>query len=149
MRAVVQRVSEARVTVHGELTGEIRLGLLAYLGVGSDDSASDVTAMAQKLAGLRIFEDEHGKMSRSVRDVGGGVLLVSQFTLYGDMRRGLRPSFDGAAPPERAVELYEKVRDTLLASGLPVATGRFRAEMTVTASVMGPVTILIDTKKTF
>lgn len=149
MRAVAQRVSRANVTVEGELVGEIELGLLVYLGAGRDDTTADVAAMAQKLAGLRIFEDEHGKMSRSVRDVGGAILLVSQFTLYGDMRRGLRPSFDEAAPPEAALLLYEAVRDALVATGLPVATGRFRAEMTVTASVLGPVTILIDSRKTF
>lgn len=149
MRAVAQRVSQACVTVDGQLVGEIGLGLLVYLGAGREDTASDVASTAQKLAGLRIFEDEHGKMSRSVRDVGGSILLVSQFTLYGDMRRGLRPSFDQAAAPEPALSLYEAVRDALLGAGLAVATGRFRADMTVTASVIGPVTILLDSKKTF
>jgi D-tyrosyl-tRNA(Tyr) deacylase len=149
MRAVAQRVSQASVTVDGERVGEIGLGLLVYLGAGRADTAGDVASMAQKLAGLRIFEDEQGKMSRSVRDVGGSILLVSQFTLYGDMRRGLRPSFDQAAPPEPALRLYEAVRDALLETGLGVATGRFRADMTVTASVIGPVTILLDSQKTF
>jgi len=149
MRAVAQRVSRADVAVDGETVGAIDLGLLVYLGAGREDTASDVASMAQKLAGLRIFEDEHGKMSRSVRDVGGSILLVSQFTLYGDMRRGLRPSFEGAALPEPALVLYEGVRDALIRGGLSVATGRFRADMMVTASVAGPVTILLDTQKTF
>lgn len=131
------------------MVGAIELGLLVYLGVGKGDGDADVAAMVQKLAGLRIFEDEQGKMSRSVRDVGGAILLVSQFTLYGDMRRGLRPSFDEAAPPDEANRLYQAVRAALEAAGITVATGRFRAEMVVTASVLGPVTILIDSKKTF
>jgi D-aminoacyl-tRNA deacylase len=149
MRAVAQRVSQARVEVAEEVVGAIDLGLLVYLGVGKGDGDADVAAMVQKLAGLRIFEDEQGKMSRSVRDVGGAILLVSQFTLYGDMRRGLRPSFDDAAPPDEANRLYQAVRAGLEAAGISVATGRFRAEMVVTASVLGPVTILIDSKKTF
>ncbi len=149
MRAVAQRVSQARVEVAQEVVGAIDLGLLVYLGVGKGDGDADVAAMVQKLAGLRIFEDEQGKMSRSVRDVGGAILLVSQFTLYGDMRRGLRPSFDEAAPPDEANRLYQAVRAALEAAGITVATGRFRAEMVVTASVLGPVTILIDSKKTF
>lgn len=149
MRAVAQRVSQARVEVAEEVVGAIDLGLLVYLGVGKGDGDADVAAMVQKLAGLRIFEDEQGKMSRSVRDVGGAILLVSQFTLYGDMRRGLRPSFDEAAPPDEANRLYQAVRAALEAAGITVATGRFRAEMVVTASVLGPVTILIDSKKTF
>lgn len=149
MRAVAQRVSQARVEVAEEVVGAIELGLLVYLGVGKGDGDADVAAMVQKLAGLRIFEDEQGKMSRSVRDVGGAILLVSQFTLYGDMRRGLRPSFDEAAPPDEANRLYQAVRAALEAAGITVATGRFRAEMVVTASVLGPVTILIDSKKTF
>jgi D-tyrosyl-tRNA(Tyr) deacylase len=149
MRAVAQRVSQARVEVAEEVVGAIDLGLLVYLGVGKGDGDADVAAMVQKLAGLRIFEDEQGKMSRSVRDVGGAILLVSQFTLYGDMRRGLRPSFDEAAPPDEANRLYQAVRAALEAAEITVATGRFRAEMVVTASVLGPVTILIDSKKTF
>ena len=149
MRAVAQRVSQARVEVAEEVVGAIDLGLLVYLGVGKGDGDADVAAMVQKLAGLRIFEDEQGKMSRSVRDVGGAILLVSQFTLYGDMRRGLRPSFDEAAPPDEANRLYQAVRAALEAAEITVATGRFRAEMVVTASVLGPVTILIDSTKTF
>jgi D-aminoacyl-tRNA deacylase len=149
MRAVAQRVGEASVTVTDELVGRIDRGLLVYLGVARDDGPADAAWMAQKLAGLRIFEDEHGKMSRSVRDVGGQVLLVSQFTLFGDARSGLRPSFDGAAPPDAAIPLLEAVRTQLVAAGLVVATGRFRAEMIVRAEVLGPVTILLDSKKTF
>jgi D-tyrosyl-tRNA(Tyr) deacylase len=149
MRAVAQRVGAASVTVSEELVGRIEGGLLVYLGVGRDDGPSDATWMAQKLAGLRIFEDERGKMARSVRDVGGQVLLVSQFTLFGDARSGLRPSFDAAAPPERAVPLLDAVRAALSASGLAVETGRFRAEMVVRADVLGPVTILLDSKKSF
>jgi D-tyrosyl-tRNA(Tyr) deacylase len=149
MRAVAQRVGEASVTVTDELVGRIDQGLLVYLGVGRDDGPDDAVWMAQKLAGLRIFEDEHGKMARSVRDVGGQLLLVSQFTLFGDTRRGLRPSFDAAAPPDQAVPLLDAVRTALLATGLVVETGRFRAEMVVRAEVRGPVTILLDSKKSF
>jgi D-tyrosyl-tRNA(Tyr) deacylase len=149
VRAVAQRVTNASVTVSGEVVGRIDAGLLVYLGVGRDDGEADVAWMVQKLAGLRVFEDEHGKMSRSVRDAGGQLLLVSQFTLFGDVRRGLRPSFDDAAPPERAVPILDAVRRGLEATGLVVATGRFRAEMVVRADVMGPVTILLDSKKTF
>lgn len=149
MRAVAQRVTQAKVEVEGDVVGAIGLGLLVYLGAGKGDGPTDVAAMAQKLVGLRIFEDDQGKMSRSVRDVGGSILLVSQFTLYGDMRRGLRPSFDGAASLDDALRLYEAVRDAIAATGIPVATGRFRAEMLVSAAVLGPVTILIDTEKTF
>jgi D-tyrosyl-tRNA(Tyr) deacylase len=149
VRAVAQRVTNASVTVDGEVVGSIDGGLLVYLGVGRGDTEADAAWMAQKLVGLRIFEDEQGKMSRSVRDVGGGVLLVSQFTLHGDVRRGLRPSFDDAAPPDDAVPLLEAVRAAVVAQQIPVATGRFRAEMVVRADVMGPVTILLDSRKTF
>lgn len=149
MRAVAQRVTQARVEVAEEVVGAIGVGLLVYLGVGKGDGEADIAPMVQKLAGLRIFEDEQGKMSRSVRDVRGEILLVSQFTLYGDMRRGLRPSFDDAAPPDEANRLYQAVRDGLTETGIVVKTGRFRAEMVVTASVLGPVTILIDGKKAF
>jgi len=149
MRAVVQRVASARVNVDGETVGEIAGGLLVYLGVGGEDSASDVAAMADKLAHLRLFEDDVGKMSRSVADVGGSVLVVSQFTLYGDVRGGRRPSFVKAAPPERARLLYEEVCTRLRTAGLTVATGRFRAAMRVISDVDGPVTLLIDTHKTF
>jgi D-tyrosyl-tRNA(Tyr) deacylase len=149
MRAVVQRVASARVTVEGETVGEIAAGLLVYLGIGDDDSSSDVAAMADKLAHLRLFEDDAGKLSRSVTDVSGSILLVSQFTLYGDVRGGRRPSFLHAAPPERAKTLYEDVCTRLRAMGLTVATGRFRATMRVTSDVDGPVTLLVDTHKTF
>lgn len=149
MRAVVQRVASARVTVDGETVGEIARGLLIYLGVGVDDEATDVAAMADKVARLRLFEDDAGKMSLSVLDVGGAVLVVSQFTLFGDVRGGRRPSFVAAAPPERAKLLYEEVCARLRAAGLPVETGRFRATMSVLSDVDGPVTLLVDTRKTF
>ncbi len=145
----MQRVASARVTVEGETVGEIAHGLLVYLGVGVDDEAPDVAAMADKIAHLRLFEDDAGKMARSVVDVGGAVLVVSQFTLFGDVRGGRRPSFVGAAPPERARSLYEDVCARLRAAGLPVETGRFRATMSVTSDVDGPVTLLVDTRKTF
>src|SRR5580658_1302287 len=106
MRAVVQRVSRAQVSVNGETTGQIGLGLLVLVGVGGDDTEADASYLAEKIAGLRVFEDDQGKMNRSVQDVGGSVLAVSQFTLYGDVRRGKRPSFDGAAPPVKARQLY-------------------------------------------
>jgi D-tyrosyl-tRNA(Tyr) deacylase len=149
MRAVVQRVASARVTVDGETVGEIARGLLVYLGVGVEDEATDVAAMADKVARLRLFEDDAGKMSLSVLDVGGAVLVVSQFTLFGDVRGGRRPSFVAAAPPERAKLLYEEVCARLRAAGLPVETGRFRATMSVLSDVDGPVTLLVDTRKTF
>ena len=149
MRAVAQRVSEARVEVEGETVGEIGPGLLVYLGAGKRDRAQDPAWMAEKLASLRIFEDEQGKMSRSVQDLAGGVLVVSQFTLYGDVRRGRRPSFDAAAAPELAEPAYLAVCEALAGLGLRVATGQFRAMMRVHAVVDGPVTILIDSEKQF
>ncbi|MEM1418470.1 MAG: D-aminoacyl-tRNA deacylase [Myxococcota bacterium] len=149
MRAVAQRVSSASVEVEGDVVGAIGPGLLVYLGAGAGDEASDVATLVAKIAGLRVFEDEAGKMSRSVEDVGGGVLVVSQFTLYGDVRRGRRPSFTGAAAPELAERLYEEVVTRLRGRGLEVATGRFRTTMRVSAAVEGPVTILIDSRKTF
>lgn len=149
MRAVAQRVAAARVEVDGEVVGQIGQGLLVYLAAGKDDSDELVPWMVQKLAGLRIFEDDAGKMSLSVADLAGALLVVSQFTLYGDVRKGRRPSFDAAAPPERALALYEAVCSGLRGQGLPVATGRFRASMQVHAQVAGPVTILIDSERTF
>jgi len=149
MRAVVQRVRAAHVEVASEIVGRIGKGLLIYLGAGESDVDSDPAWMADKLTGLRIFEDPAGKMGLSVQDVGGAVLVVSQFTLYGDVRKGRRPSFDKAAPPERAVLLYEQCCEALRARGLEVATGRFRAEMTVHAQVDGPVTILVDSERAF
>ena len=149
MRAVAQRVSSASVVVDGEEVGAIGPGLLVYLGAGEDDGDKDVAYVANKLAGLRVFEDDEGRMSRSVQDVGGEVLVISQFTLFGDVRRGRRPSFDGAAPPDEANALYEKLVADLRERGLTVATGRFRAMMDVHATVAGPVTILIDSTKLF
>ena len=149
MRAVVQRVSRAQVTVNGEATGEIGLGLLVLLGVGRDDTQADATYLAEKIAGLRVFEDAEGKMNRSVQDVGGSVLVVSQFTLYGDVRRGKRPSFDATAPPEKAQLLYELFIAQIRAAGLRCETGRFQEMMQVELVNEGPVTILLDSAKTF
>ena len=149
MRAVVQRVSRAQVTINGWIAGEIGLGLLVLLGVGRDDSESDVNYMAEKIAGLRIFEDADGKMNRSVLDVSGSVLAVSQFTLYGDVRRGKRPSFDDAAPPEPARRLYELFVEGIRATGLRCETGRFQEMMQVELVNEGPVTILLDSRKQF
>jgi len=149
MRAVVQRVSRAQVTVNGEIAGKIGLGLLLLLGVGRDDGEADATYLAEKIAGLRVFEDAQGKMNRSVQDVGGSVLAVSQFTLYGDVRRGKRPSFDAAAPPEKARQLYEFFVEQIRAAGLLCETGRFQEMMTVELVNEGPVTILLDSQKAF
>ena len=149
MRAVVQRVSRAKVTVNGEVTGEIGLGLLVLLGVGREDSRTDATYLAEKIAGLRIFEDDHGKINRSVVDAGGSVLAVSQFTLYGDVRRGKRPSFDVAAPPEQARQLYEFFVERIRSTGLRCETGRFQKMMQVELVNEGPVTILLDSSKAF
>ena len=149
MRAVAQRVAHAEVEVDGEIVGRIGQGLLVYLGAQKADGAADVEYAAQKLANLRVFEDEAGKMSRSVLDVGGGVLVVSQFTLFGDVRRGRRPSFDDAAPPDEARLRYEQVVARLRAMGVTVETGRFRAHMDVRSQVDGPVTILLDSRKLF
>ena len=149
MRAVVQRVSRAKVAVNGWIAGEIGLGLLVLLGLGRDDGESDVTYVAEKIAGLRIFEDSEGKMNRSVVDVGGSVLAVSQFTLYGDVRRGKRPSFDDAAPPEAARRLYELFVERIRAAGLRCETGRFQEMMDVELVNDGPVTILMDSGKSF
>jgi D-tyrosyl-tRNA(Tyr) deacylase len=149
MRAVVQRVSRAQVTVNGEIAGKIGLGLLLLLGVGRDDGEADATYLAEKIAGLRVFEDAQGKMNRSVQDVGGSVLAVSQFTLYGDVRRGKRPSFDAAAPPEKARQLFEFFVEHIRAAGLPCETGRFQEMMTVELMNEGPVTILLDSQKAF
>jgi len=149
MRAVAQRVRSASVTVAGELVGRIDRGLLAYVGAARGDGPEDVAYLAQKLVGLRIFEDDTGKMSRSVVDLGGGVLLVPQFTLFGDVRRGRRPPFDDAELPELASTLFDDVVRAVAAAGVPVETGRFRAEMVVEAAVAGPVTILLDSRKAF
>ena len=149
MRAVIQRVSRASVTVGTETAGEIGPGLLVLLGVSTRDSEADAHYLADKTAGLRIFEDEQGKMNRSAAEAGGTVLVVSQFTLYGDVRRGKRPSFDEAAPPEVANRLYEHFVARLRAAGLRCETGRFREMMQVELVNDGPVTILLDSEKKF
>ena len=149
MRAVIQRVSRAKVTVAGEVTGEIGMGLLVLLGVGQQDAESGADYLADKTAGLRIFEDDAGKMNRSVVDVGGAVLVASQFTLYGDVRRGLRPSWIEAAAPEVAEPMYEFFVRQVRAAVSEVATGSFRAMMQVELVNDGPVTILLDSKKLF
>lgn len=146
MRAVLQRVSRAAVVIEGETVGVIEGGLLVLLGVAADDTPSDVQWLAEKIAVLRIFADEVGKMNRSVSDVGGAVLVVSQFTLHGDCRKGRRPSFLHAAPPEIAVPLYEAFIQALRSLGLPVETGRFGATMQVELVNEGPVTLILDTK---
>lgn len=149
MRAVVQRVNEANVTVDGEIVGAIERGVLVYLGAARGDEAKDVQYTADKIAGLRVFPNDEGKMSLSVNDIGGAVLVVSQFTLFGDVRRGRRPSFDGAADPGDAERLYTEVVDALRVKGLKVETGTFRAMMDVHSVVDGPVTIQIDSKKLY
>jgi D-tyrosyl-tRNA(Tyr) deacylase len=149
MRAVVQRFSRAQVTVAEETVGEIGRGLLVLLGVTHADTELDADYLADKIAGLRIFEDEKGKMNLDTASVGGGVLVVSQFTLYGDVRRGKRPSFDAAAPPEHARRLYDYFVERIRAAGLPCQTGRFQEMMQVELVNDGPVTILLDSKKGF
>lgn len=145
MRAVVQRVSKASVTVDGEITGAIDQGLLVLLGVGPEDTAAEVEWLSSKVAHLRIFADEDGKMNRSVIDVAGGVLVVSQFTLYGDCRKGRRPSFVKAAPPAVAEPLYVRFCEAMVAQGLAVGRGVFGADMDVALVNDGPVTLVIDT----
>lgn len=149
MRAVVQRVNRASVKVIGEITGEIGHGLLVLLGVEQEDVEADADYLAEKIAGLRIFEDDAGKMNLSVVDISGALLAVSQFTLFGDVRRGKRPSFDAAARPERARELYEYFVGRIRALGLRCETGRFQAMMDVELVNSGPVTVLLDSKKLF
>jgi D-aminoacyl-tRNA deacylase len=149
MRAVVQRVSRARVTVAGEISGEIGRGLLVLLGVGNTDTETDADYLAEKVVGLRIFEDDAGKMNRSVGEVEGTVLAVSQFTLYGDARRGRRPSFDAAARPEQARALYEYFVEKIRGAGLRCEIGRCQEMMEVELVNEGPVTILLDSRKGF
>jgi D-tyrosyl-tRNA(Tyr) deacylase len=149
MRAVVQRVSRARVTVDGDVAGEISAGLVILLGVGRADSSPIAISMAEKIANLRIFQDDQGKMNRSLLEVKGSVLVVSQFTLYGDARGQRRPSFIAAAPPEQAKKLYEEFSDGLRRLGIIVATGVFQAMMSLELVNEGPVTILLDSDKTF
>ena len=149
MRAVVQRVSRAKVTVEGSVTGEIGAGLMILLGVSREDTPAVAASLAEKAANLRIFEDENEKMNRSLLDVKGSALVVSQFTLYGDARGGRRPSFISAAPPEQAKALYAEFCETLRRLGVGVATGIFQAMMSVELVNEGPVTILLDSDKTF
>jgi D-aminoacyl-tRNA deacylase len=149
MRAVVQRVSRARVQVEARVAGEIEAGLMVLLGVGREDSSAVAAAFAEKVANLRIFEDDQGKMNRSLLDTKGSALVVSQFTLYGDARGQRRPSFIAAASPELARSLYEEFCDALCRLGITVATGVFQAMMSVELVNEGPVTILLDSDKTF
>jgi D-aminoacyl-tRNA deacylase len=149
MRAVVQRVSHARVTADGSVTGEIAMGLLILLGVGHNDTSAVAASTAEKMSNLRIFEDEAGKMNRSLLDVKGSALVVSQFTLYGDARGQRRPSFVAAAPPEQAKNVYEQFAEALRRLGVTVATGVFGAMMSVELVNEGPVTIILDSEKTF
>ncbi len=149
MRAVVQRVSRARVTVDGRVTGEIGAGLMILLGIGRNDASVVAISMAEKIAHLRIFEDDEGKMNRSLLDVKGSALVVSQFTLYGDARGQRRPSFVAAAPPDQAKKLYEEFCEALRKLGVTVATGVFKAMMSVESVNEGPVTILLDSDKAF
>jgi D-tyrosyl-tRNA(Tyr) deacylase len=146
MRACVQRVTEAAVTIAGEEVGRIARGLVVLLGVAGEDTDADVAPLAEKIAGLRIFNDEAGKMNLALADVGGAMLVVSQFTLLGDCSRGRRPSFVGAAPPELAERLYEAFVAKVRGAGIEVATGRFRADMQVSLVNDGPVTLWLDTK---
>lgn len=149
MRAVIQRVKRAKVTVAGEITGEIGTGLLVLLGVGRGDDEAAADYLAAKTVGLRVFEDGEGKMNLSVQDAGGAVLVVSQFTLYGDVRKGKRPSFDDAARPETARALYEYFVGRIRAAGVRCETGQFQGMMDVELVNDGPVTILMDSRKAF
>jgi len=149
MRAVVQRVSRARVTVEGRVVGEIGAGLMILLGIGRNDASPVAVSMAEKVAHLRIFEDDEGKMNRSLLEVKGSALVVSQFTLYGDARDQRRPSFVAAAPPDQAKKLYEEFSEALRKLGVTVATGVFKAIMSVESVNEGPVTILLDSDKAF
>jgi D-tyrosyl-tRNA(Tyr) deacylase len=147
MRAVVQRVSRARVTVAEEMVGQIGHGLLVLLGIARDDTVAEAQWLADKIVGLRIFADAEGKMNRSLAEVGGEALVVSQFTLYGDCQKGRRPSFVDAAPPEVAIPLYENFLLAVRALGIPTATGRFGAMMQVELINDGPVTLIVESKK--
>ncbi len=149
MRAVIQRVLQAEVHVKNESVGRIDKGLLVYLGVGKGDSLKDAEFVAEKLVNLRIFADEAGKMNRSVVDVGGSILLVSNFTLHGDCRKGRRPGFDAAAKPDLAQQLYEKVAELIAEQGVPVEKGVFREYMQVSSVNDGPVTFLLDSSRLF
>ncbi len=149
MRACVQRVSSASVTVAGQIVGQIGSGLLVLLGVASDDTEADVDLLVDKIVGLRVFGDDGGKMNLALADVGGALLVVSQFTLLGDCRKGRRPSYDRAAGPELAERLYEAFATAVSACGIQVATGRFRQQMAVALVNDGPVTLLLDSRKLF
>ena len=149
MRAVVQRVSRAKVTVDGEITGEIGKGIVVLLGIGQDDTEKDIQYLSDKIVNLRIFEDENGKMNVSLLDVKGELLIVSQFTLYGDCRKGKRPSYDKAARPENAEVLYEDFVKACRRYDIRVETGKFQAMMMVEIHNDGPVTLLLDSKKEF
>lgn len=146
---MVQRVERAEVSVDGAIVGSTGPGLVVYLGVGLNDSAADCAYLAKKIAGLRIFEDESGRMNLSVKEIAGGVLAISQFTLYGDCRKGRRPSFTAAAPPEAAAALFDEFCTRLRSEGLTIATGRFGAAMRIEQVNDGPVTILLDSGKAF
>ena len=147
MRAVIQRVSEASVHVKGECTGQIRLGLAVLLGIATNDTQNDADYLSEKIIGLRIFPDDAGKFARSVQEVNGSILVVSQFTLYGDCRKGRRPSFTAAAGVDKALPLYEYFVETLRRKQVPVATGRFQAPMAVHLVNDGPVTLIIDSSR--
>ncbi|OPL07963.1 MAG: D-tyrosyl-tRNA(Tyr) deacylase [delta proteobacterium ML8_F1] len=149
MRAVVQRVSHSKVEVHNAVVGEIEAGLMVLLGVGREDDLEDAEYLVEKILNLRIFEDEAGKMNRSLLDIEGELMVISQFTLYGDTRKGRRPSFVAAAPPEKGEALYEEFVQKAQEAGIRVATGRFKHHMMVHLINDGPVTILIDSKKEF
>jgi D-aminoacyl-tRNA deacylase len=146
MRACIQRVSQAQVTVDDEVCGRIGLGMLVLLGVAAGDTVDDAQQLAEKIAGLRIFDDPQGKMNLSLTDVGGAMLVVSQFTLLGDCRKGRRPSFIAAAPPELAEALYQEFVAKVTAQNIPVATGKFRQHMLVSLVNDGPVTLLVDSR---
>ncbi|MGI6328423.1 MAG: D-aminoacyl-tRNA deacylase [Dethiobacteria bacterium] len=149
MRAVVQRAGHSFVEVNDQVIGEINKGLVVFLGVGVDDEEEDCSYLADKISGLRIFEDSSGKMNLSIKDTGGEILCISQFTLYGDCRKGRRPSFIAAAVPEKAAFLYDKLCHMLRNKGLKVETGQFQAKMKIKVDNDGPVTILLDSKKHF
>ncbi len=149
MRAVIQRVSHARVLIRGEVVGQIGRGLLALVSFGHDDTDEDLQFMVNKIAGLRMFEDEQGRMNLSVEDIGGGILVVPNFTIHGDCRKGRRPSFTAAAPPEQAEELFDQFVRMMADRGLTTASGKFGAHMHVELVNDGPVTLLLDSKKLF
>lgn len=149
MRAVIQKVKNSNVKVDGELVGEIKEGLLVFLGVKETDTDYDLAYIKKKISNLRIFEDENGKLNLSIKDVGGEILLVSQFTLYGDVRKGNRPSFTESASADKANEYYVNLKDQLIEEGFKVETGKFQTHMEVSLVNDGPVTILLDSERTF